>query len=39
MAVTALELSNLPSLLPRGAKRPVTPPTVAKPSPELAKVK
>jgi hypothetical protein len=39
MAVTALELANLPSLLPRGAKRPVTPPTVAKPSPELAKVK
>ena len=39
MAVTALELANLPTLLPRGAKRPVTPPTVAKPSPELAKVK
>jgi carboxypeptidase Q len=39
MAVTALELANLPELLPRGARRPVTPPTVAKPSPGLEKVK
>jgi hypothetical protein len=39
MAVTALELANLPELLPRGAKREVTAPTVAKPSPGLEKVK
>ena len=39
MAVTALELANLPELLPRGAKRPVTAPTVSKPSPGLEKVK
>lgn len=36
MAVTAFELANLPTLLPRGAKRPVTPRTVLKPSPGLA---
>lgn len=39
MAVTALELANLPELLPRGAKRDVTAPTVATPSPGLEKVK
>ena len=37
MAVTAFELANLPVLLPRGETRPVTPPTVAKPSPGLAR--
>ena len=36
MAVTAFELANLPALLPRGAKRPVTPRTILKPSPGLA---
>lgn len=36
MAVTALELANLPVLLPRGETREVTPPQVAKPSPGLA---
>jgi hypothetical protein len=36
MAVTAFELANLPTLLPRGAKRPVTPRTILKPSPGLA---
>ncbi len=36
MAVTAFELANLPILLPRGNRTPVTPPTVAKPSPGLA---
>jgi len=36
MAVTAFELANLPTLLPRGAKRPVTPRTVLKPSAGLA---
>jgi carboxypeptidase Q len=37
MAVTALELANLPVLLPRGNRTPVTPPTVGKPSPGVAK--
>jgi hypothetical protein len=37
MAVTAYELANLPDLLPRGNRTPVTPPTVGKPSPGLAK--
>jgi hypothetical protein len=32
MAVTAFELANLPVLLPRGTRNPVTPQTVAKPS-------
>ncbi|MBA2626812.1 MAG: M20/M25/M40 family metallo-hydrolase [Gemmatimonadales bacterium] len=36
MAVTAWELANLPVLLPRGAKTPVTPRTMAKPSAGLA---
>lgn len=36
MAVTAFELANLPVLLPRGEKRPVTPPTPARPSPGVA---
>jgi Zn-dependent M28 family amino/carboxypeptidase len=36
MAATAFELANLPTLLPRGAKRPVTPRTILKPSPGLA---
>ncbi|MEO8139830.1 MAG: M20/M25/M40 family metallo-hydrolase [Gemmatimonadota bacterium] len=35
MAVTAFELANLPRLIDRGGKKPVTPPTVAKPSPGL----
>jgi hypothetical protein len=35
MAVTAVELANLPRLLDRGSKRPVTPPAVGKPSPGL----
>jgi hypothetical protein len=37
MAVTAFELANLPALLPRGDRTPVTPPTVGKPSPGVAK--
>jgi hypothetical protein len=37
MAVTAFELANLPVLLPRGNRTPVTPPTVGKPSPNLAR--
>jgi len=37
MAVTAYELANLPTLLPRGNRTPVTPPTVNKPSPGLAR--
>ncbi len=37
MAVTAVELANLPVLLPRGRTAPVTPQTVAKPSAGLAK--
>jgi hypothetical protein len=37
MAVTAYELANLDQLLPRGPKRPATPPVVLKPSPGLAK--
>lgn len=37
MAVTAYELANLPALLPRGNQTPVTPPTVAKPSPGLVR--
>jgi hypothetical protein len=37
MAVTAFELANLPELLPRGNRIPVTPPTVGKPSPGLAR--
>jgi len=36
MAATAFELANLPALLPRGAKTPVVPRTLAKPSPGLA---
>jgi Zn-dependent M28 family amino/carboxypeptidase len=32
MAATAFELANLPTLLPRGAKTPVTPRTLLKPS-------
>jgi carboxypeptidase Q len=36
MAVTAFELANLPELLPRGEKQPVTPPARAQPSPGLA---
>jgi hypothetical protein len=32
MAATAFELANLPTLLPRGAKRPVTPRTIQQPS-------
>ncbi len=32
MAATAFELANLPSLLPRGAKTPVVPRTMARPS-------
>ena len=37
MAVTAFELANLPTLLPRGDRTPVTPPTPAKPSPGVAR--
>jgi hypothetical protein len=37
MAVTAFELANLPELLPRGNRTPVTPPTVGKPSPGVAR--
>jgi hypothetical protein len=37
MAVTAFELANLPGLLPRGDRTPVTPPIVGRPSPGLAK--
>jgi carboxypeptidase Q len=37
MAVTAFELANLPVLLPRGDRTPVTPPMVGKPSPGLAR--
>ena len=37
MAVTAYELANLPELLPRGTKTPVTPRTVLPPSPGLAR--
>ncbi|HEX6090513.1 MAG TPA: M20/M25/M40 family metallo-hydrolase [Gemmatimonadales bacterium] len=36
MAVTAFALANLPELLPRGEKRPVTPSAPAQPSPGLA---
>ncbi len=36
MGVTALELANLPVLLPRGEKRDVRPPQALKPSPGLA---
>jgi len=36
MAATAFELANLPALLPRGAKTPVVPRTVLKPSAGLA---
>lgn len=35
MAVTAVELANLPQLLDRSSKRPVPAPTVIKPSPGL----
>ncbi|HEX6643356.1 MAG TPA: M20/M25/M40 family metallo-hydrolase [Gemmatimonadales bacterium] len=35
MAVTAFQLANLPELLPRGEKRPVTPPSPAQPSPGI----
>ncbi len=37
MAVTAFELANLPSMLPRGETSTVTPPEVAKPSAGLEK--
>ena len=37
MAVTAFELANLPTLLPRGNRTPVTPPTPGKPSPGVAR--
>lgn len=37
MAVTAYELANLPVLLPRGNRTPVTPPSPAKPSPGVAR--
>ena len=37
MAVTAFELANLPELLPRGNRTPVTPQTVGKPSPGVAR--
>jgi hypothetical protein len=37
MAVTAYELANLPTLLPRGNRTPVTPPTPGKPSPGVAR--
>lgn len=37
MAVTAFELANLPTLLPRGATSKVTPPALLPPSPGLAK--
>jgi hypothetical protein len=37
MAVTAFELANLPALLPRGNRSEVTPPSVARPSPGLAR--
>jgi hypothetical protein len=36
MAATAFELANLPTLLPRGAKTPVVPRTIGKPSAGLA---
>jgi Zn-dependent M28 family amino/carboxypeptidase len=36
MAVTAFQLANLPTLLPRGPVTPVTPRTVLPPSPGLA---
>jgi len=36
MAATAFELANLPTLLPRGAKTPVTPRPLLKPSPGIA---
>ncbi|HXG43816.1 MAG TPA: M20/M25/M40 family metallo-hydrolase [Gemmatimonadales bacterium] len=37
MAVTAFELANLPELLPRGERRPVTPPAAGKPSPDVVR--
>jgi len=37
MAVTAYELANLPVLLPRGNRTPVTAPSPAKPSPGVAR--
>ncbi|MFN8650678.1 MAG: M20/M25/M40 family metallo-hydrolase [Gemmatimonadales bacterium] len=37
MAVTAWELANLPVLLPRGNRTPVTPPAVGRPSPGVAR--
>jgi hypothetical protein len=36
MAVTALQLANLPELLARGPKKDVTPPTPMKPSAGVA---
>lgn len=39
MAVTAYELANLPALLPRGPKTPVTPREVMPPSPEFTRKK
>ena len=36
MAATAFELANLPTLLPRGAKTPVVPRTLPRPSPGLS---
>lgn len=38
LAVSAYQLANLPVLLPRGEKQPVTPPTPAKPTTGLEKV-
>jgi hypothetical protein len=35
MAATAFELANLQTLLPRGAKTPVVPRTIGRPSPGL----
>jgi carboxypeptidase Q len=37
MAVTAYELANLPILLPRGNRVPVTPPSPARPSPGVVR--
>jgi carboxypeptidase Q len=37
MVVTAFELANLPELLPRGNRTPVTPPTVLKPTPGVGR--
>lgn len=37
MAATALQLANMQELLPRGGRTPVTPPSVSRPSPGLAR--